>query len=262
MKNISWKRRLGFTLAEVLIVVGIIGIIAESTIPSLISDFQDKVVVSQVKSDFSILTQTFNAIKTDEGELQNWCSPYSQYNTWQKASLCAGDLFSKKLKVLKNCGTGTGTDCLPSTGYQFLFDNDGSYGYDTQFSMNMYYKMLLVNGSTIIVSAFPDAVSNGIYDLDIYVDVNGPKKPNRYGYDFFRFIVYSPLFWPQYSGSDFPRVIAPLGLYRQGALASTGDCNRDDDVYTGDGCASWVLYNSNLDYKYVSDLTWETKTHK
>ena len=39
----------GFTLAEVLITLGIIGIVAAMTLPALVGKYKDKVLVTQVK---------------------------------------------------------------------------------------------------------------------------------------------------------------------------------------------------------------------
>lgn len=243
---------LAFTLAEILIVVGIIGVIAESTIPSLVSDFQDKVVAVQLKKDFSTITQAFNAIRAEEGELQDWCPDGDQV----ALTACVGELFSKHLKVLKNCGTGDGEGCIPTVGYKLLFDN-GSY--DDTLNFDGSYKMQLVDGSTIIIMAGSDVDPGEIVEMGISVDVNGPKDPNRYGYDLFYFFTYSPNYQPEQIGNHWPRMLTPNSTFRTGGLASTG-C--DNTGGWGAACTSWVIYNGNLDYKYVNDLNWETKTHK
>lgn len=58
MKNYSSRN--GFTLAEVLITLGIIGVVAALTIPTLVSKYKEKVLVSQVKQAHS---QLINAIQ-------------------------------------------------------------------------------------------------------------------------------------------------------------------------------------------------------
>ena len=49
----------GFTLAEVLITLGIIGIVAAMTMPTLIENYQKKVLETQYKSTVSVLSQGF-----------------------------------------------------------------------------------------------------------------------------------------------------------------------------------------------------------
>ena len=59
------KKKLAFTLAEVLITIGIIGIVAAMTIPTLISKNQKRVIEAKLKEDYSIIQQV---IKSNEGD--------------------------------------------------------------------------------------------------------------------------------------------------------------------------------------------------
>lgn len=59
------KKELAFTLAEVLITIGIIGIVAAMTIPTLISKNQKRVIEAKLKEDYSIIQQV---IKSNEGD--------------------------------------------------------------------------------------------------------------------------------------------------------------------------------------------------
>ncbi len=56
------KRQKGFTLAEVLITLGIIGVVAAMTLPTLISNYQKVVLKTQYKKGVSILA---NAIQME-----------------------------------------------------------------------------------------------------------------------------------------------------------------------------------------------------
>ena len=48
-----------FTLAEVLITLGIIGVVAAMTMPVLIQNHQEKVTVTRLKKAYSILSQAY-----------------------------------------------------------------------------------------------------------------------------------------------------------------------------------------------------------
>ena len=61
-----------FTLAEVLIVLGIIGIVAELTIPTLMNNVQNQVTVVTVKKAYSTLSQAYTMAVQDNGIPDTW----------------------------------------------------------------------------------------------------------------------------------------------------------------------------------------------
>lgn len=61
-----------FTLAEVLITLGIIGVVAALTLPTLIEEHQKKVTVTRLKAFNSIMSQAFQAAKLEYGDWENW----------------------------------------------------------------------------------------------------------------------------------------------------------------------------------------------
>lgn len=61
-----FKRYMAFTLAEVLIVLGIVGIIAEITIPTVINDIQTSKYKAAWKETFSILSQVGTMARTND----------------------------------------------------------------------------------------------------------------------------------------------------------------------------------------------------
>lgn len=67
------KRQIGFTLAEVLITLGIIGVVAAVTIPTLISQIAEKQDIAKLKEVASILNQATIQITNDYGSLRNLC---------------------------------------------------------------------------------------------------------------------------------------------------------------------------------------------
>ena len=53
------NRKLGFTLAEVLITLGIIGVVAAMTLPSLIAKYEKKVATTRLKKFYTTYSQAF-----------------------------------------------------------------------------------------------------------------------------------------------------------------------------------------------------------
>lgn len=60
-----------FTLAEVLITLGIVGIVAAMTIPALVNRTQGKELETSLKKSYSVLQNAFNQMSYDEGQTIN-----------------------------------------------------------------------------------------------------------------------------------------------------------------------------------------------
>ena len=61
-----------FTLAEVLITMGIIGIVAALTIPALIANYQKQVTVDRLKKSFSVISNAFVTSQYENGDMNSW----------------------------------------------------------------------------------------------------------------------------------------------------------------------------------------------
>ena len=78
--------RLGFTLAEVLITLGIIGVVVALTLPTLLASYRKNVVETRLESTYSII---YNALKFAEND-------YEDSSLWDVTS---SDDFIKKYIV-------------------------------------------------------------------------------------------------------------------------------------------------------------------
>lgn len=68
----SNKQKRGFTLAEVLITLGIIGVVATMTIPTLMSTFAKQRTETQLKAFYSRINQTIKMSIADNGDPDGW----------------------------------------------------------------------------------------------------------------------------------------------------------------------------------------------
>ena len=66
----QWRN--AFTLAEVLITLGIIGIVAALTMPILMQNYNKKVTETRLKKFYSTMNQTVERLKVDHGDLKDW----------------------------------------------------------------------------------------------------------------------------------------------------------------------------------------------
>ena len=65
-------RRVAFTLAEVLITLGIIGIVAAMTIPTLISKYTEKQTVTHLIKVYTTLSNAFQMVNAEYGPISTW----------------------------------------------------------------------------------------------------------------------------------------------------------------------------------------------
>lgn len=77
----------GFTLAEVLITLGIIGIVAALTIPNLIENYEKYITVVKLKRAYSIISQVVERAIADYGDIKNWDKQYNGEKQIQKIIL-------------------------------------------------------------------------------------------------------------------------------------------------------------------------------
>ena len=233
-----------FTLAEVIIVVGILGLVAEMTIPTLMQNIREQTTVVALKKAYSTLSQAYTLAVQENGTPDNW-----GLTNGDMAGVGAVNLLNNLkpyLRITKDCGAGSG--CYP-TAMETL--NKTIYlDYNT---LQNHAKIQLTDGS---IMAFWSGSSNCSLNLGstqslsnicgaIHVDINGFKKPNQWGVDYFQFFVTKFGIIPVGSALEINRFV--------------NDC-RDKTTADGLGCTAWVIYNENLDYLHCSDLAWGGKT--
>lgn len=243
MRNIITfrKTKFAFTLAEVLITLGIIGIVAEITIPTLIQNMREQQTIGMLKKEYSVLSQAYDMAVQDNGTPDNW--------GLSLGSPLILSTIKPYLKVSKDC-IDASLGCWPSNvNYAYLSSSAGSYGIIDQ---KPYAKLSLVDGTLIMgytnsytpgcstpTSGNSPAIQNTCGNY--YIDINGYKPPNQWGKDLFMFYL------TKYG-------IIPSGTQQENNYSFTSECNKDTSH--GFGCTAWVLYNENLDYTKCTGLSW------
>ena len=74
----SLNRKVAFTLAEVLITIGIIGIVASLTLPNIIYNYQKHVVETRLQKFYSTINQAVRLTEQDYGDRENWAQQGNQ----------------------------------------------------------------------------------------------------------------------------------------------------------------------------------------
>ena len=107
------SRNSAFTLAEILITIGIIGVVAAMTLPTLIGNYQKKQVISQLKKAFSEYAQAMQMAQVENGTLDTWAlMPSSDFNNNQlEQSKYFGEKYLfPNIKTLNTC-IPTSSEC-------------------------------------------------------------------------------------------------------------------------------------------------------
>ncbi|MBR6164202.1 prepilin-type N-terminal cleavage/methylation domain-containing protein [bacterium] len=173
----------GFTLAEVLITLVIIGVIAAITIPSLIAKYHDEQLKTQFKKTYSAFSQAINKVNMlDFNGQVNCYYPYGQAFT-TNLSDCQEffNLITKNLVLTKYCQNNAKEGgCVPKYS-QYAIEGSGCGGYSEQKINNNNSAYVLASGQILINYSASSAI--------FVVDINGFKGPNKGGYDVFSFII-------------------------------------------------------------------------
>lgn len=184
------KLNTAFTLAEVLITLGIIGVVAAMTLPVITAKYRHIVAVNKLKKMYSVMSQAMlftvqkegdyssltSITDADSGSIQNW------YNIALKPYM----------KITNECFDKTG--CWAESGTKLL--NGGTPSWD-RGSMGIGYNIVVFNtidGYAVSVDGYSDKgnffgveVPNTGY-VAVYVDVNGKQRPNIIGKDTYVFV--------------------------------------------------------------------------
>ena len=118
------SRRVAFTLAEVLITLGIIGVVAALTLPVLVQNYNESKTINILKQSQSILGQALEMAINENGDLSNWGIKHV-YSTKESDSIIIAEKLKPFLKLMDDCGTfDSNGKCCPNVTYKYLNGNN------------------------------------------------------------------------------------------------------------------------------------------
>ena len=80
----SFNKKSGFTLAEILITLGLIGAVSAITIPTLAYNYRAKVLEEQYRSTYSDLKQIGAMINLEKGDIGEYANGLNSLGDWEK----------------------------------------------------------------------------------------------------------------------------------------------------------------------------------
>lgn len=240
-----------FTLAEVLITLGIIGVVAALTLPSLIQEHREKARVERVKKAYSVLSQAFTLAVQEYGDIDGW--ELTSTSTGEKdedgnsiydysGSNLLRDRLAQYVKHVEKPETLTFRSYKSLDGRNY--NSSGSLSIDTSSGF------MLADGTFVNIGWVNLGCSNEIVSCgDIWVQL--PEKDAKLGVNRFNFY------------------LSPQGIQLLGAPKDTRrpfekycDVKNSNGIAAneqGRGCTAWVVFNGNMDYLHCSDLSWHGK---
>lgn len=182
------KKKLAFTLAEVLITLGIIGIVAAMTIPALINKKQKAEIETQLKENYSIIQQSLKMAENDDIAIDSYLAEnIESVKSWFYTNLAPYMKYSHVCFNAEGCWQSMGpTKTLAGTVARYNQTNIG-VGYNI-------VTIKLNNGANVSFDSYGTndiktlLGRNCTYEdkaLGIFIDVNGDRKPNIIGKDIY-----------------------------------------------------------------------------
>ena len=216
-----------FTLAEVLIVIAVIGVIAALSVPILVNSTNNKTYVDGMLRAYSILKTATGEIMTDNGGTMIQAG---------SSNANIRDQFCTILNCIETCNSSVDDNCIENA----VTLHGGSPGFD--FNQE---GAILDNGMSLVFNAFFSAdARNCILDGhvisgqnvccgEIMVDINGSNAPNKIGRDVFSFQIYNQ------------------GIVPDGAVGTSSEdwserCDTGStNSFNGEGCAGKIIAEGN-----------------
>ena len=232
----------GFTLAEVLITLGIIGVVAALTIPTLMQNLDRRDRVSKVKAAYSQLSQAMKMAEVQYGTMDKWFGVtnqdvFSNAEEYTKYGLAATDWVGFKyildeFKTVKVCPHTNG--CFPGGEENPTQQIKGRYLNGDEVSItrgNNTITVILANGMSMRIYNDNRQCNNNDRCASVFFDVMGSKKSQH--------IICKDSF--------------EFNLHPNAVKARS---KTEDGVPTGDGaevdgrfsCTAYIIRHDNMDY--------------
>jgi len=208
---LTWRTKQAFTLAEVLLTLAIIGVVAALTIPAVITKVTKDQYVTGLKKAHNTVKAVERAATQEHGPIENWDFTGDSKDIFER-------YYKEHFDILKIC-EDTEEGCWPDERTRINGD-----AWTTDLNSSSYPRFITSDGMAwIYMESF------------LIADVNGLKSPNRLGRDMFYF----------YYDGDTPPGFKPGG-WKHSTEEINEECNTSDG--RGYYCTAKVLTEGAMNY--------------
>lgn len=217
------SKRIAFTLAEVLITLGIIGVVASLTMPLLIQYHKKQEASTRLKKFYSAISQAILLSEIDNGPALDW--QYPSYISSDSQQISAEDNKKASLSFFNKY----------LAKYLKYVSVDENASYTESDNIVRYIKVSLADSSYFYMKLGAC--------IDLRFDVNGDKAPNKDGRDIYTFVICSG------NNADYHCAGKPFcpygyGVFYNNRTAAKNNCAKG----AGDTCANLLLID-NWEFK-------------
>ena len=235
--NSKTKQKCAFTLAEVLITLGIIGVVAAMTLPTVLTNVRNKELETGLKKGYSSIEQALNHYYADEGIRLAAGKPENYHKV--------KGILTKYMTNAIDCGMGYqdgNKACFPAYTTGLTHEQSlNKVSYKNFSGTTNMKKSLFDDGQYITTDRMLILIENadGNFPIFISVDVNGFRSPNRLGQDLFMFDL----------GTD--GILRPMGQEGTHYTNMNTDCS---PTSTSDMNGAACTYKAFTDPKFFRNL--------
>ena len=215
-------KKFGFTLAEVLITLGIIGVVAALTAPALVTSSRNEANAARLSVTVSNLENALTSAIVQEGVDDLFHTRMWENGTggadWADRNAFIGNL--GRYLTIASSGANGGDIYERATGNNQirLLNADGSAGLEAenQAAVSTMFYTVMKNGAVVFWTTAQAESNQATEDqirarggslIDyaglVIIDVNGTSAPNTVGRDIFRFAIGGNGFLYPCGGSDY-----------------------------------------------------------
>ncbi|MDR1168252.1 MAG: type II secretion system GspH family protein [Heliobacteriaceae bacterium] len=228
-------KRTAFTLAEVLITLGIIGVVAAMTMPALITNYKKAETITRLKKAYSIVQQAIKLSEAENGPIVDW-----------NVTLKGHDFFETYIKDFVQYTEELDNTSLSSKVQRKLLNGSNYTG--TTFTGANATSFFLLDGAMVTLNLNSTA-DNGLW---VGLDVNGLAKPNQIGRDTFLFFC-SPVHGLQPVGGKGIPAQYSYGEYSHDKIIGTNHNDSCNKTKSGYWCSALIM---NDGWEIKDDYPW------
>lgn len=176
------NKKFGFTLAEIMVTMGLIGVISALTIPTLAYNYRGKVLEQQFRATYSDIKEIGSRINSDKGDV-------GQYANSIKVSKWAEEIISYLPgggPYDKNVNSDNGIATAMNDIYKSGGGGGGPYKFD--MSKGKQKGAMFCDNYGIWIDSKSRIWTFNTESRIICVDINGTAPPNTFNIDVFAFI--------------------------------------------------------------------------